>query len=1145
MGRVPPDPQALLAHADFVRALARTLVHDAARADDLAQETWVATLEHPPRTVESSRGWLLTVLRNLARRLSRAEIRRTRWESAAARPEPVPSSHDIVAREESRRRVVEAVLALEEPYRSAIVLRFYEDLPPRAIARRLAVPVETARTRIKRGLAQLRARLDGEWGGDRSAWCAALAPLLARKSGLPGALAGGIVAMKTGAKVSIAAALLLGLSIAFWPEGSVSPPQVARVLEVGAAPGPSSSADARLAVAPEVGIERDQANPPGAERRPLGEEGPRASGIVVDRGGRPVGGARVFSYPESLGRAVRLSPDPESDPVQRTETDTKGRFEVPLGGRSTYFSVLVEADGFSPKIATSLRPGGDVRLVLDPARAFVGTVADREGRTVAGARIRWLGLLASAQVERQTVSGPDGSYRIEGIPSPRATEGTGMGLAWSLDVEAAGFAPLRIGSPVSPETEGSARHDLVLIRGATLRGRVVEAESDSPIAGATVRLWGWDGTGSFSLGGRHIQSPWNPHLLAEGVSAADGTFGIEHLPAAGFHRRGTDVHGRRGPILGFVTARAAGYAEGSDEVLHVKDGEATDSTVRLWRSAKVRGRVVDGRGTPIPGVSVLAFCHERGRQASSLEIVGLGYPSDVTDAAGRFAISDIPASPSASRVTILARAKGSGSTSSQLGATLRAGEETEVADILLKTDPAIDLVVVDEQGRPVGGAMPSGPDPIDMAVTGEDGRLRVFFQLLEEGEKRDPRRLVVRAPGYRPVRTPDVVPSAENPPEVRVVLAPGHRVAGRVLLPDGAPARDVPLYVVNPAIPTGQIAAARVERGDRGDAAGLPGPRVYGSAISGEDGSFEARDLPEGPYTLVALWKRPRKKEDESEVRAVLTGVRTDAEDVVIRVPAGEEEDAAAATVEGTVRDAESGAPFLDFEVELSDGSRVVKGEKPAPGRFRVKAPAGTWTLRVTSEGFAPWERAGIAVTPGSPPDPIAVSLDRGVTVRGFVRGLPADGEFELGFRREGERDGPSTHLGKDRSYRLTGFRPGKHRVRLWGGPYLPSGHPVHLDVPEGEEEIRYDVDAVPAVSLHVRLRSARVSIGETAVRMEIRDSAGRVAYALHGRTNGRLYPTLLPGNYRIRVEAPGGQPREQEVAIEVGERPEVDVEIP
>ena len=40
-----------------------------------------------------------------------------------------------------------------------MLLRFWEDLPPREIAKRMQAPVETVRTRIKRGLQELRGSL--------------------------------------------------------------------------------------------------------------------------------------------------------------------------------------------------------------------------------------------------------------------------------------------------------------------------------------------------------------------------------------------------------------------------------------------------------------------------------------------------------------------------------------------------------------------------------------------------------------------------------------------------------------------------------------------------------------------------------------------------------------------------------------------------------------------------------------------------------------------------------------------------------------------------------------------------------------------------------------------------------------------------
>ena len=57
-GEAPIDVETLLAEQDWLRALARRLVTDDARADDLVQDVWLRVLSAPPRTVRSARAWL-------------------------------------------------------------------------------------------------------------------------------------------------------------------------------------------------------------------------------------------------------------------------------------------------------------------------------------------------------------------------------------------------------------------------------------------------------------------------------------------------------------------------------------------------------------------------------------------------------------------------------------------------------------------------------------------------------------------------------------------------------------------------------------------------------------------------------------------------------------------------------------------------------------------------------------------------------------------------------------------------------------------------------------------------------------------------------------------------------------------------------
>ena len=146
-------PEYLLAHSDFVRILARSLILDKDQAEDVVQETILPALEKPPSTPKALSSWLDRVVRNFVYALNRSNQRRELREQGAVRSGQVPSPADILEREADRQHVVNAVLDLEPAYRDPIVLRFYENLPPRDIANQLELPVETvmldpSRTRV-------------------------------------------------------------------------------------------------------------------------------------------------------------------------------------------------------------------------------------------------------------------------------------------------------------------------------------------------------------------------------------------------------------------------------------------------------------------------------------------------------------------------------------------------------------------------------------------------------------------------------------------------------------------------------------------------------------------------------------------------------------------------------------------------------------------------------------------------------------------------------------------------------------------------------------------------------------------------------------------------------------------------------------
>ena len=218
-----------LAHAQALRRLAHGLIRDGHEVDDLLQEVWLRS----ERAGQRSRKWLGTVLRNLLRDRARSRARRGATERAAARAELVPSEAEIVERLEVAERLAREVAALSEPQRTVVYLRYFEDLGPEEIAARLAQPLETTRTHLRRGLARLRERMDQCHGGDGRAWALALVPLARPGTGSGAAAASTVltagmqtigVAMGTKLVLSTAAVSVAALGCLLWSRRQAATP---------------------------------------------------------------------------------------------------------------------------------------------------------------------------------------------------------------------------------------------------------------------------------------------------------------------------------------------------------------------------------------------------------------------------------------------------------------------------------------------------------------------------------------------------------------------------------------------------------------------------------------------------------------------------------------------------------------------------------------------------------------------------------------------------------------------------------------------------------------------------------------------------------------------------------------------------------
>src|SRR5262245_29768373 len=212
--RSEADAAALLAgEGRALRALARSLLGPG-DADDVVQEAQAAAIA-APAAARRLGPWLTGAVRHLAKMLRRSDARRRKREQFAAREELDPRSDPavIAAQAEVVHDVAAAVRALEEPFRTVVVLRFWRGLLPGAIARELGVPLNTVRSRLQRAIERLRAQLDRGDGG-RERWSAPLLTIagVERGASVSTAVAGGGLLLGVGllmkTKLLVAAAVL-------------------------------------------------------------------------------------------------------------------------------------------------------------------------------------------------------------------------------------------------------------------------------------------------------------------------------------------------------------------------------------------------------------------------------------------------------------------------------------------------------------------------------------------------------------------------------------------------------------------------------------------------------------------------------------------------------------------------------------------------------------------------------------------------------------------------------------------------------------------------------------------------------------------------------------------------------------------------
>lgn len=154
--------------------LAYRMLGNRQEAEDVVQDTFLRTYEHLGRYDPAHKfsTWIYRIATNLCidrlrrrRQIYSLDAETTEGDgldgySMLRSDEPTAEQHVMVS--ERQRIILEALDSLPPKYKSAMALRYYQDLSLQEISEILNIPVATVKTRIHRGREYLRRKLEKE-----------------------------------------------------------------------------------------------------------------------------------------------------------------------------------------------------------------------------------------------------------------------------------------------------------------------------------------------------------------------------------------------------------------------------------------------------------------------------------------------------------------------------------------------------------------------------------------------------------------------------------------------------------------------------------------------------------------------------------------------------------------------------------------------------------------------------------------------------------------------------------------------------------------------------------------------------------------------------------------------------------------------
>jgi len=1025
MERGPTNEQ-LMAEMAWVRRLARALVRDDAAAEDIAQDTWIVAAEQQPETDRSLRPWLARVVGNLVHTRRRSQARRHAREIAVEDARSVLTPAELVERVELQRVVSEEVLALAEPYRSTVLLHFFEGISSADLAQRLGIPAGTVRRRLKVGLDQLREALRRRSDPPERGWLAALAPIAiptAPASHAP--IAVGVVVMKKLVAIFAVLIVLIGAGLWWRHRGRADRAAVGSVTTHASTPLVRQDAASRLPawLAQDGAPARLVAGQvvaggktvPGATVKlalqlgasalePIAEVttgadgafsfGPQPAALVAVSASAPnlapaslaVALADPHVHPDQLvleltgcrTSLIGTVTDAGHGPIAHarvqtaglggTETDASGHYRAciaPVDEPGTAAArVRVEADGYGT-VEERVIVVGELHhdFVLAPEAVLVGTVT-AAGHPVAGARVI-------------AVPAP-GTWAGDAAASTAASGADGT-------FRIAGLAPAKFQLSAYAERLGSARPIIATARPAKT-SPMLRVEL-SPLA----RVKGRVVTSGAPVAGVHVGIA--QHAEAAAISQADGSFVLDHVP------------------FGAATLVAPPYSVVAPKTIAVIAANVDDVEVELGKLGRIHGRVTR-HGQPIAGGNVM--CNgDAGTYATK------------SAAEGTYTLDGLPAA------MLGCTAWGTDERAfTVLPPFALAANEDKLLDFVLDSAGRIQGTVVDEVGAGVAGVY-------------------VRFDLANDGgdvceATTDPHGVFDCTSLAGGDYTGSVTPS----PGARQPFAPANGAFATVHVPKDAAVTGVTLAIQNRRLAirgtvVDDTGAALPDVHVRAIGRGLSGMSLP-SALSDGDGRFEIPNLAPGSYNLDARGADGQ----ETELLAISAG----AEGVAITLP---RVGAIVGTLVGFASPPHVRAitAMTDMRVgaeAIVDGTTFSVGGL-TPGHYIVEAQAGAQAGGVTADVRA-GETAHATLT-SRPVGKLAVHVTDFAT-HAPVANMRCDANLSIDGQMGAAPEDPARIAYTDGAGRAAVDAP-IGRVRLWcffptGGPMSQAGTDVDVAATNG-----------------------------------------------------------------------------------------------